>query len=132
MHMTTRNLFVLAVIALVTMAGRVDAHHSFSSFNMETEKTIVGTIKQFDWTNPHTWIWIDVPNDKGGVDTWGVEGMSPNYLQRRGWTRMTFKPGEKATIVIRPMRDGSAGGMFVRATLANGRQLTFAAAEPPK
>jgi hypothetical protein len=52
--------------------------------------------------------------------------MSPNYLARRGWSRTTFKPGDKATIVVRPMRDGSPGGMFVRATLANGRELTFA------
>jgi hypothetical protein len=67
-----------------------------------------------------------VADVKGVVQTWGVEGMSPNYLSRRGWTRTTFKPGDKATIVVRPMRDGSPGGMFVRATLADGRELTFA------
>jgi hypothetical protein len=53
--------------------------------------------------------------------------MSPNYLARRGWTKTTFKPGDKATVVVRPMRDGSPAGMFVRATLADGKQLTFAA-----
>jgi hypothetical protein len=68
-----------------------------------------------------------VTDEKGLVQTWGVEGMSPNYLSRRGWTRNTFEPGDKATIVVRPMRDGSPAGMFVRATLADGRELTFGA-----
>lgn len=124
--MRITSVTVLLCGLIVSSAIVASAHHSFAPFNLTTEKTIVGTIKQFDWTNPHTWIWIDVANDKGGVDTWGVEGMSPNYLARRGWTRTTFKPGDKATIVVRPMKDGSPGGMFVRATLANGRELTFA------
>jgi hypothetical protein len=124
MRITRASLILLAAAWLTT--GAVSAHHSFSPFNMTSEKTIVGTVKQFDWTNPHTWIWLDVPNEKGGVDTWGIEGMSPNYLARRGWTRTTFKPGDKATLVVRPLKDGSPGGMFVRATLADGRELTFA------
>jgi hypothetical protein len=124
------SLIVLAAAMLTAVS--VSAHHSFAPFNMQGEKTLVGTVKEFQWTNPHTWIWLDVPNDKGGVDRWGVEGMSPNYLGRRGWSRTTFKPGDKATIVVHPARDGSPGGIFVRATLANGRQLTFAAGDPPE
>jgi hypothetical protein len=58
--------------------------------------------------------------------------MSPNYLGRRGWNRSTFKPGDKVTVVVHPARDGSPGGIFVRATLPNGRQLTFAAGDPPE
>jgi hypothetical protein len=57
------------------------------------------------------------------VDTWGIEGMSPNYLARRGWSKNSLKFGDKVTIVIRPLRDGSPGGMFVKATLADGREL---------
>jgi hypothetical protein len=120
----TRAALFITVVALGAAGATVGAHHSFSPFNMTTEKTIVGVVKTFDWTNPHTWIWLDVPNEKGGVDTWGVEGMSPNFLGRRGWTRNTFKPGDKVTIVVRPMNDGSPGGMFVRATLADGTQVT--------
>ena len=117
----------LVAVAVVAAAATAAAHHSFAPFNLTTEKTLVGTIKSFDWTNPHTWIWIDVADEKGVVSTWGVEGMSPNYLQRRGWSKNTFKAGDKATIVVRPMRDGSSGGMFVRATLADGKELTFGA-----
>ncbi len=117
----------LAAVILVAASATAVAHHSFAPFNLTTEKTLAGTIKSFDWTNPHTWIWIDVADDKGVVTTWGVEGMSPNYLQRRGWTKSTFKPGDKATIIVRPMRDGLSAGMFVRAMLADGKQLTFGA-----
>jgi hypothetical protein len=97
-----------AIIAMILAAGgaTVAAHHSFAPFDMSAEKTITGTVSRFEWTNPHTWIWVDVPNDKGGVDRWGVEGMSPNYLARRGWTRSTVKPGDTITIVVRPMKNG--------------------------
>jgi hypothetical protein len=111
------------VAVMLAFAVRVDAHHSFAAFNMQGEKTISGTVKQFDWTNPHTWIWVNVPDAQGGVETWAIEGMSPNFLGRRGWSKSTLKPGDKVSVVIRPMRDGSKGGMFVRATMADGKVL---------
>ena len=118
---------VSAVALTLTLAGTAPAHHSFAPFNLETEKTITGTVKVFEWTNPHTWLWVDVVNEKGVTETWGIEGMSPNYLGRRGWTKDTFKPGDKVSVTVRPMRDGSPGGMFVRATTADGKKLNFAA-----
>jgi len=99
------------------------AHHSFAAFDVSQQKEITGTVKKFDYSNPHTWIWLDVPNDQGGVDTWGVEGMSPNYLNRRGWTRTTLKPGDKLTIVVRPMKNGEKGGMWMSGKRANGEVL---------
>ena len=123
--MKIRFVAILAAALMTTAAA--GAHHSFAPFNTETEKTITGTVNRFEWTNPHTWLWIDVADENGKVVTWGVEGMSPNYLARRGWSKTTFKPGDKATVVVRPMRDGSPAGMFVRATLADGKPLTFAA-----
>jgi hypothetical protein len=108
---------------MVAGASLAVAHHSAAPFDLGTQKTINGTVKQVDWTNPHTWVWIDVPNDKNGVDTWGFEGMSPNYLGRRGWTKSTLKPGDKISIVYRPLKDGSNGGMFVSAQRPNGQVL---------
>ena len=116
---------VLTLCGLVFAAGATAApHHSFAPFDLTKEKTITGTVSKFEWTNPHSWIWVDVSNEKGGVDSWAVEGMSPNYLARRGWTKTTLKPGDKVTIAVRPLRSGEHGGMFVRATLADGRVLT--------
>jgi hypothetical protein len=126
--MTTRFSVSLIAAALLVVSTQALAHHSFSAFNTETEKTITGTVNRFEWTNPHTWIWVDL-NEGGKVVTWGVEGMSPNYLSRRGWTKNTFKPGDTVTLTVRPMRDGSPGGMFVRGILANGKPVTFAATE---
>jgi Family of unknown function (DUF6152) len=116
-------MLTLCALLLVT-GGSASAHHSFAPFDLTKEKTITGTVSKFEWTNPHSWIWIDVTNEKGGVDSWAVEGMSPNYLARRGWTKTTLKPGDKITISVRPLKSGENGGMFVRATLADGRVLT--------
>jgi hypothetical protein len=109
-------------------AGLALAHHSFSAFDVTKEKVISGTIKKFDWTSPHTWAWIDVPNEQGGVDTWGVEGMSSNYLARRGWSRTTLKPGDKITVTLRPMKDGEKGGMWVTAKRPTGEILQMGGA----
>src|SRR6476620_6374144 len=94
-----------AVAVLLTCAVRVDAHHSFAPFNMQGEKTISGTVKQCDWTNPHTWIWVNVPDGQGGVETWAIEGMSPNFLGRRGWTKTSLKAGDQNSVVIPPLSD---------------------------
>ena len=123
------GLKVILFASLVAgVASVAMAHHSYSAFDVTTERVIVGTIKKFDWSNPHTWAWIDVPNEQGGVDTWGVEGMSPNYLARRGWSRTTLKPGDKITVTLRPMKDGEKGGMWVTAKRPNGEVLLMGGA----
>jgi hypothetical protein len=127
MNLISRRTLVLTVLTLSMIAasvGPIAAHHSTVPFDTTKQTTLTGIVKEFDWTNPHTWIWINVPNDKGGMDLWGVEGMSPNYLGRRGWTKSTIKPGEKITIVGRPMKDGSKAAMFMSATLADGKVMS--------
>ena len=119
-----RGRSLAIAMGMVAAASVVpQAHHSFSVFNMQTEATITGTVKQVDWTNPHIWIWVEVKNTTGGTDTYGFEGMSPNYLARRGWTRGTLKPGDEITVLFRPLRDGSPGGMFVSTTTPDGKAL---------
>ena len=76
----------LVIAYLAISGGTLSAHHSFAVFDMTAEKTITGVVSKFEWTNPHTFIFVDVPNDKGVVETWAIEGMSPNYLGRRGRT----------------------------------------------
>ena len=111
------------LVSLLAAASLVSAHHSAAAFDAGTQKVISGTVQRFNWTNPHTWVWLDVPNEQGGVDTWGIEGMSPNYLARRGWTKSTVKPGDKLSITIRPMKDGQKGGMWMSAKRPNGEVL---------
>ena len=115
---------LLAAASIAAIVAPAFAHHSFAAFDVTTQMTITGTVNKLDWTNPHIWLWIDVPNDKGGKDTYGFEGMSPNFLARRGWTRTTVKVGDKITVNFRPMKDGSKGGMFMTGK-ANGKVLSM-------
>jgi hypothetical protein len=109
----------LVIAALAILGANLSAHHSFAVFDMSTEKTITGVVSKFEWTNPHTFIFVDVTNDKGVTETWAIEGMSPNYLGRRGWSKTSVKPGDKITMTVRPLKDGKAGGMFVRAQIGD-------------
>jgi|SRR4029079_11399473 hypothetical protein len=119
---------ILLSIFVVAVSLPAIAHHSYAAFDMTAQKVIEGTVKKVDWTNPHMWVWIDVPNDKGGADTWGIEGMSPNFLERRGWSRSTLKAGDKLSVTIRPMKDGQKGGSWVTAKRPNGEVLNMGGA----
>jgi hypothetical protein len=122
---TARALFVTAIICGVATSAR--SHHAAAPvFDLNTEKTITGVVKQVDWTNPHIWVWVDVQNASGQMETWGFEGMSPNFLSRRGWTRTSLLPGMRITVTFRPLRDGKAGGMFMTGKLEDGTVLTSA------
>lgn len=115
---------------LVAAAGAAAPHHGFAVFDTSSQKTITGTVHVFQWTNPHTWVWIDVPNGKGGVDTYGFEGMSPNYLERRGWTRKTLKPGDTITVTYFPLKSGEKGGSFLIGKRPNGEELRMFISSP--
>lgn len=99
------------------------AHHSFTQFDGNKSYLLEGTITSFEWTNPHGWIWIAVPDGKGGIDVWGAETKAPSGLVRDGWTKRSFNPGDKVTLYIHPMRGATKTGEFVKAVLADGRVL---------
>ena len=115
----------LACIGLVVMlaVASVAAHHSPVMFDRTVSKTLVGTVVQFTWTNPHSSIQLDVPNDSGGVDRWGVELGSPQSMARNGWRSNLLKAGDKVTVVVNPLKSGEFGGIFVSIVLADGRKL---------
>ena len=99
------------------------AHHSFAMFDQSRQVSLQGTVKDFQWTNPHAWIDLKVPNAQGGEDVWGVELNSPNNLKRQGWKSSSLATGDKVTVVINPLRDGKKGGLFVSLTLPDGKTL---------
>jgi hypothetical protein len=98
------------------------AHHSFAMFDNQKDQTLEGTIKAFEWTNPHSWVRLMVKDASGKEVEWWIEGGSPNGLARNGWTRTSLKPGDKAVIVIHPLKDGSFGGSLVSVTV-NGAPI---------
>jgi hypothetical protein len=109
---------------LFVAAGPVFAHHSFTMFDMTKKITLVGTVTTFEWTNPHSYIEIDVPEDQGGaVKHWSIEMGSPSILQQSGWKFSSLKKGDKTTLVISPLKNGKPGGFLNTATLPDGRVL---------
>jgi hypothetical protein len=119
--MHRRKLLPCALLAGLALPAM--AHHSFSMFDDRKEVVLKGTVKEFQWSNPHTWIQLNVPDASGRIVEWSIEGGSPNLVGRQGWKRNTFKPGDQVEITIHPMRDGQPGGSFMRAVLADGRKL---------
>jgi hypothetical protein len=119
-----KRVLLASAMAVGLMAPAL-AHHSPAAFEPTKTVTLVGTIKEFRWQNPHTWIEIMVPNEKGQEVLWAVELTSPTYLVRNGWKSTTLKPGDKVTIVGRPLKSGEPGSaIFSSVTLADGRTLT--------
>jgi Family of unknown function (DUF6152) len=113
------------VTALVVMlaAAPVAAHHSFAMFDTAKRVTLVGTVTAFEWTNPHVYIELDVPGEKGAVKHWSVELGSPSILMQAGWKFSDVKVGDMLTAVINPLRNGEAGGLLTQVTLKDGRVL---------
>jgi hypothetical protein len=111
--------------ATLLSAGAAWAHHSTAMFHWDQEQTLTGTVEQFEYTNPHSWIWFRAPDPTTGkVERWGLEGMSPNALSRNGWSKNSIKPGDRISMVIHPLRDTSRhGGFTVSVTLPSGKSL---------
>ncbi|MBV9770740.1 MAG: hypothetical protein JOZ32_14290 [Bryobacterales bacterium] len=113
----------LMVVGIIGAARPALAHHSFTMFDMTKRVTLNGTITSFEWTNPHSYIEIDVPDEKGVMKHWSIELGSPSILMQSGWKFNSLKPGEKITLIINPMKSGQAGGFLATATLPDGRVL---------
>lgn len=113
-----------ACVLVLGAVAPVAAHHSPAAFDRTKEVKLVGTVKEFRWQNPHTWIEVIVPDEKGKDVVWGVELTSPTYLVRAGWKSNIIKPGDKVTVVVNPVRSGEPSGIFRSLTLADGRVLT--------
>jgi len=115
------NNFVPGIL-LSLVALQAHAHHSGAIFDDGKSTTLIGTVRAFQWTNPHCWIQILVPGDGGSVE-WSVEMGSPSQLYRGGLRPGSLKPGDRITVVVHPMRDGSNGGLFVSAIAPDGKAL---------
>ena len=125
MRPVAQTLGAIVGIGLATLvaASSASAHHSFAMFDRTKRVTLVGTVKAFQWTNPHSWVQLSVAGAQGEAEEWSIEALSPNVLGRQGWKRNTLNPGDKVSVVINPLRDGSKGGNLVAVTLANGETL---------
>jgi len=117
---------VSAVWALAAVGGigaEALAHHSATMFDDSRVVELAGTVKEFQWTNPHTWIQVMVENEKRELVEWSIEGGGPNSLSRRGWRPTTFKAGDVLLIRAHPMRNGAPAGTFIGARFADGTTI---------
>ena len=109
--------------ALAALALPAAAHHSFAMFDLQKQVTVSGTVRQFQWTNPHAYIQL-VAKDASGTDVeWSMEMGAPMYLYARGWRPGTLKAGQRITVTLNPLRNGRPGGVVRDVTTADGKAI---------
>jgi hypothetical protein len=120
-----KSLVACATSSLLALGAQVaSAHHSYSSFDMTKSIKVTGVVKEFHWTNPHTFIVLEVTDSTGHVIEETLEANGPGYLVRQGWKRESIQPGDKITATVHPMRDGAPGGDLMNVTLPSGKVLS--------
>jgi hypothetical protein len=124
-------LRVLAVLILGGVGTFAAAHHSGAMFEPVKAVEFEGTVKEFQWTNPHSWLQLLKANDQGAEEEWSLELGPLVGLARAGWKPRTLQPGDKVKVSFHPMRDGSRGGRLISVTLPDGRVFNGQAGAPP-
>ena len=114
---------------LTVISGVALAHHSFAMFDTTQTLTLQGTVKEFQWTNPHCFIQVLV-RDGGSTREWSIEMNGPADLYRKGWRPRSLLAGDKVTVKIHPIKDGSNGGSYLSAIGPAGQPL-FPSKSPP-
>jgi hypothetical protein len=110
-------------IAALTIVPVVSAHHSGTMFDDTKEVTVEGVVKEFQYTNPHSWLLVDVADENGKVTTWGFEAEGPSTLMRMKVRPSDFAPGTKLTISGHPMKDGRPAAAWTKAVRADGTEF---------
>jgi hypothetical protein len=127
--MTRLQTLALGVVALLMNSAPALAHHSASMFDMTHEVSIQGTVKDFQWTNPHSWLLIEVPAQDGSTATWSFEAGPPSILSRMKIRKSDFVAGEKITVSAWIMKDDTKAGLLKSVLLADGTVIQVAALE---
>jgi hypothetical protein len=121
-HYCVSRASLAAATGLALAAAPALAHHSFAMFDQRKVMTLEGTVHEFQWTNPHSFIELDVTT-AGKARRWSIELNSPNNLTRQGWRRGSLRAGEQISVRIAPLRNGQPGGLFLDLRKADGRVL---------
>src|SRR5215471_2587219 len=117
------SIGLLAAAVLAIPALPVRAHHSNSAYQVDKIITLTGTVKEWRWMNPHTWLYLIVKDANGKDQEWAIEGRPPGILGRAGWSATILKPGDKVTVHASPAKNGGPTGIIARVTMADGTVL---------
>ena len=120
---TIRLALFLVAVGLLTASRPMSAHHSTAMYDMASPVMVKGTVKRFEWTNPHAFIFIDVKDDKGNVVEWEIELMSLNHLRSYGWMRNTVKSGDEIACTGGRAKSGAASMISAMIKLPDGREI---------
>ena len=118
-----KRILTGGLVSALLLAGTSFAHHSAVMFDDQKEITVTGVVKEFQYTNPHSWLLVDVTEEDGTVTTWGFEAEGPSTLMRAGIRKSDFSPGTEVTIKGHPMRDGRPAALWVSATRGDGKEF---------
>jgi hypothetical protein len=121
--MQIRVVALLIAAAVLLCAMPAMAHHSNSAYQVDQVMSVTGVVKEWKWSNPHTWLYVTVDDPKDGKVEWALEGRAPGVLGRAGWDRTVLKPGEKVTVHFSRAKDGSRVGIIARVTKEDGTIL---------
>jgi Family of unknown function (DUF6152) len=111
-HMRLASPLLLAGAALAAAGATAMAHHSFAMFDSEHPIQIAGTVQEFKYTSPHSFILLEVKGKDGGAATWNLEGAAPSIIARDGWSSKSLRPGDELEMTIDPLRSGAPGGAW--------------------
>ena len=117
------KVFALACVATLLPGLPAVAHHSFAMFDSSKVVTMQGTVKELEWVNPHVWLHLMIPDNTGAMKEWAFEMNAVALQMAAGWRADSVKPGDKVTVEINPLKDGTRGGALLWATLPDGRRL---------
>jgi hypothetical protein len=120
---TRKYLWAAGALTAALIAVPGGAHHSFAMFDQTKSVTIKGQVVEFQWTNPHAFIELEVPDGQGGANRWSIELNSPNNLTRQGWRRSSLAVGQTVSVTLNPLRNGKKGGLFNKVVFADGKVL---------
>ena len=115
---------ILLTLILAAVGASAVAHHSAAMFDHTKTVTVHGTVKAFQFTNPHSWLMVMVPGPDGKAVEWGFEAEGPSSLLHVGILPKSFQPGDKVTVTGNPMRDGRPAGALISAVMADGRVIS--------
>jgi hypothetical protein len=116
-----RLLFAAAVAAL--LGGVAIAHHGSADYHVDREVTVTGIVKEWRWSNPHTWLYVTVRTSSGGTEEWDGEGPPLTWATQRGWSASTLRAGEEVSVVMYPSRRTRTAGLVKRIRRAGGEAL---------